>query len=341
MTDSFESHMQSNVRPVVDLSVRLGPVDIRLVSNTPDFPTQWYFSATTRTAYAGEMTDFELWCVSPSASNLELDFILPYVDRTYRGNSLAHGYYVTDHFGAPVHLVTRGRKYYVFGEQLERVVWPYFVKHFLMLHSLGAASLHLKAAAFSFGSTGTLLLGRGGAGKTVFLTQVCLHGAQFVSNSHVIMKRGSLYGVISSMRVRPGAGYDGLLDHVQASPGLRRGELIIDPYDTFDIRPIAAPLVKNICVLEHNRIGRHIIKVMSEQEAYDFAEQFALALNVYRLEEDLLDYYQGDYQKYSQAYSSMKTQLGQLIRQCRCFYISSDIIDSSNRRDILGTLAAD
>lgn len=339
--DSFESIIKRQVRPVVDMTVRLGAVNFRLVSNVSDFPARQYFSAKSQSVHADDDTDFELWCVSLSAGNLDGELILPFVDRTYRGKSFAVGYYVTDHFGAPVYLVTRRRRYYVFGEELERVVWPYFVKYFLMLHTLQDESLHLKAAACSVGSLGTLLLGRGGAGKTVFLTQLCLHGARFVSNSHSIIKGGRVYGVASSIRIRPGPWYEELTNTVKTSQALMPGELIIDPYDAFTFSKDEAPIVKNICILDFNQVQQHVIQPMSEQEAYDYAEQFSLDINAYRLEEDLLDQYDGNYQRFSQAYNQMKMRLRRLIQQSRRYYISSNMLNPEYRDDVLAMLSAE
>ena len=340
IVDLFEQKIRSLPR-VVDVIIRLGPLDFRLVSNVPDFPAQQYFSATSQSDYKNEKTDFELWCVSLRVSKLDKEFIRLHIDHTYRADSFAHGYYVTDHFGPAVYLVSRGQRYYVFGEELERVVWSYFVKRFLMLHTLECEGLHLKAAACAVGSEGTLLLGRGGAGKTVFLTELCLHGARFLSNSHSVIKNGNVRGVASSIRIRPGSWHENLTSAVRTKPALKADELIIDPYDVFPFNSDQVVLVKNICILDFKHVGQHIIKLLTEQEAYDYAEQFSLGLNVYRLEEDLLDIFNGNYQQFSQAYSQMKMQLHRLIQQSRCYYISSDVLNPLYRDELLGLLAAE
>ncbi len=80
---------------------------------------------------------------------------------------------------------------------------------------------------------------------------------------------------------------------------------------------------------------------MSQQEAYDYAEQFSLAINVYRLEEDLLDLYHGNYRQFSQVYRQMKIQLRRLIQQSRCYYISSNMLNTEYRDDLLALLAVE
>lgn len=338
--DAFEQVVQTHMQHEIDVIIRLGAIDLRLVSNVPGFPAQHYFSAISQKPYAGEKTDYELWCVSMSTSNLNSDFVHAHLDGNYRSDSFANGYYVTDHFGPPISLVTRERRSYIFGEELERVVWPYFVKWFLMLHCIDHQALHLKAAACAIGSAGTLLLGRGGAGKTVFLTHLCLHGARFISNSHALIKDGHMQGVASSIRIRPGPWYEDLPQGVQSLSALKPGEMIIDPYEAFDAKMGEIIPVKNICILEFSRIDCHVINRLSEQEAYDFAEQFSLALNVYRLEEDLLDLCQGRYQDFSRIYSQMKSQLRKLIQNVRCYYVSTDILNPANRDEVLALLEA-
>lgn len=338
--DAFERIVQAQMQRHVDVIIRLGAIDLRLVSNVPGFPAQHYFSAISQRPYTTETADYELWCVSMSTSSLDKDFIRAHRDRSYRSDSFANGYYATDHFGAPVFLITRERRYYIFGEELERVVWPYFVKWFLMLHCVDHQVLHLKAAACALESGGTLLLGRGGAGKTVFLTHLCLHGARFVSNSHALVKDGCMRGVASCIRIRPGQWYEALTRTVRTSSALKANELIVDPYEAFDARIEIMVSVKNICILEFSSADRHIIEPLSEQEAYDFAEQFSLALNVYRLEEDLLDLCRDRCQDFSRIYGQMKSQLRELIQQSRCYYISTDIINPTNRDEVLALLGA-
>lgn len=335
----FMNYIRSHIKIAVDEIIRIGPVDFRLVSNISGFSALQFFSKTARISFQNQETEFELWCISLKDDLINQQYLVEHVDHTYRGKSFEDGYYVTDHFGTPIYLVTRGHRYFVFGEQLEHVVWPYFVKYFLMLHTTQKEFLFLKAAACVVGSAGTLLLGRGGAGKTVFLTQLCKNGAGFITNSHSLIKEGKVTGVASSIRIRPGYWFNDLIETVEKKPALKSEEIIIDPYDIFDNYSLNSVDVRNLCIIDFQQPGSHIIKEISEQDAYNYAEQFSLAINVYRLEEDLLDQYKGDYQKFSQTYIKMKTQLKALIQQCRCYYIGSDMLVEKNRDEIFDLLS--
>ncbi len=337
--ESLSSYINKHTKIVVDQIIRLGPIDFRLVSNVAGFPALQYFSKTARSSYQKQKTPFELWCISLKNNSINRQYLLAQLDYDYRGNSFLNGYYATDHFGAPLYLITRGQKYFVFGEHLERVVWPYFVKYFLILHAIQDKSLFLKSAACTIGTSGALLIGRGGAGKTVFLTQLCQHGAKFITNSHSIIKNNRIMGVASSLRIRPGFWYSNLIEKIEKKRALNPGEIIIDPYDVFDIYAYELTKVKNICIIDFQRPGRNIIKEVSKEDAYNYAEQFSLSINVYRLEEDILDLYKNDYQEFSQAYNEMKIQLKDLIRQSRCYYIGSDIFVPAYRDKIFDLLS--
>jgi len=325
---------------VVDEAVQFGPVTLRVASNEKAFPALQYFSREARTAGQGTSPQFELWCISLRESDLDPAYLREHVDCTYRGASFLQGYYVTDHFGPPLYLVTRGQRNYVFGEQLEHVVWPYFVKYFLMIQAIKEKRLNLKAAAIVINSAGTLVLGRGGAGKTVFLTQLCRRGARFISNTHSLIQNGRVTGVASAMRVRPGSWFSEIAGVAESHPAIRPGEVIIDPYRIFDVHRGDPIEVKNLCVVDFRGPGSHTIETLTDQEVYNYAEQFSLAINVYRLEEDLLDFYKGDYRQFTQSYGAMKDQLTELVRRCRRYYISCDLLEAAYQDEVFDLLSA-
>lgn len=340
MMDSFTEYVRERVTPLTDETVRLGPVTFRFASNVERPPALQYFSAEARAPFRGEPTQFELWCVSLEGGGLDPDYLRRHVDRSYRAARFLEGYYVTDHFGPPLYLVTRGHRYYVFGEHLEQVVWPYFVKYFLTLHALKRELLHVKAAALAVGPAGTLVVGRSNGGKSVFLIQMCRSGAQFVTNTHALIKDGRASGVASTMRIRPGAWFSDLAGAVGTTPSLKSGELNLDPYQVLDAYRGDAVEVKNICLVDFRGAGCRTIEELPERDAYDYAEQFVLALNAYRLEEDLLDLYGNDFREFSRVYSAMKAQLRDLVGRCRRYYISCDMLEPRNREEVFALLSA-
>ena len=165
--------------------VRLGPVSVEICSNEVDFKGFRFFSevvggAASDPGLDGE-ADFTL-----SLCNIGIDGPWPAQtlaamrDRSYRGKRMSVGYYLTDHFGAPAYLVSRGNRYWIFAEDFEGILWPYAIKHLLTLYSIERGMLHLKAAAVAVEGRGALLVGRGGSGKTVLMNHLCRAGAEFL-----------------------------------------------------------------------------------------------------------------------------------------------------------------
>src|SRR5579871_5918316 len=163
-------------------TVALGPVHVTIRSNEESFAELQYFPTATR--FADCQPDYIINCC-----NLRVDgpwsvtALRDGRDGTYRAGRFAAGYYLTDHFGPPAYLLTRGKHLWIFAERFEPILWPYVVKWLLTDYALEHGLQQLKAAAVQFDDTVTLLVGRGGSGKTVLLTQLCKQaGARFLAN---------------------------------------------------------------------------------------------------------------------------------------------------------------
>jgi hypothetical protein len=342
MTEFSDTELSGLTRWVTDELVEIGPLTVRIVSDTPEFPALRYFSRSVRTAVArpgSALTlrlDAEIWCVSQAEPPLSTGPASP-GDQTARARGFLSGYYVTDHFGPPVRIVTNGERVLLFGQRLQNLVWPYFVKQLLLCHAVANGDLFLKAGAVAIGDNGTLIVGRGGAGKTVMLSELCRRGAGFVTNSHAIVSGGSVHGVASCLRMRPGPWVDRLA--VRTETAIDPAEVIVDPLDAF-AAPAAGPVTaRNLMVVDFRGPDEHLIQELSETEALGIMEQFGLGLNVYRLEEDLLDRLAGDYCAFSQAYWEMKARLRNLVARCRSYYVVSDVQQSANQDRLLDLLA--
>jgi hypothetical protein len=120
-----------------DELVRVGQLTVRIVSDTEGFVALSYFSRRARnrvTPPGAELpyrVDAEIWCISrgdPPADGLPAGGA-----DTARFRGFRAGYYVTDHFGEPVHAIARGQnRVLLYGRRLERLIWPYFVKYLLL-----------------------------------------------------------------------------------------------------------------------------------------------------------------------------------------------------------------
>ncbi|MFE7354700.1 hypothetical protein ACFU8Q_16215 [Streptomyces sp. NPDC057543] len=312
-----------------DQVVRIGPLTLRIVSDVPDFPALHYFS---RAARLPDSTapDVELWCLSDAVPGLP-------ADTTARARSLASGYYVTDHFGPPVRMSSSGNRIVLVGDHLQRLVWPYVVKYLLLRHTVTAGGLFLKAAAIAVGDGATLIVGRGGAGKSVLVSRLCQSGdATFITNSHVILAGGAVQGVASTMRMRPGPWLDQV--GTASAAALDPSERLVDPYDAFPRHAGAAVPLRAVWIADFRAPGEHDVQQLTPDEAVSVAEQFAFGLAVYRLEEDLLDLCGGDYRAFAAQYGRMRAQLHAAVSSCPTYRVRSDVQLAANRDQLLHLL---
>jgi hypothetical protein len=312
-------------------NVRLGPLRVAFRSNESSFAELQHFPEGARLPHEASVHHTVNCC------NLSLDGPWPLQqiqdahDTTYRGKRFAAGYYLTDHFGSPAYLITRAKQLWIFAPHFGPILWPFVVKFLLTTYAIDQRMLHLKAAAVSLSDIPTLLVGRGGTGKTVLLTQLCQKaGAQFLANTHVLVHDGTALPIASTMRVRN----DWLFGPMIAARGLpsavKAGEYLADPFADLGWKTGTVGPIRNICLVDFRGSQHRALGTLDRNILFDYMENFSLALNIYGLREDVLDYLDGDASKFSTEWTWMKTRLRALVGQCRCYYISCDVTDPDN-----------
>jgi hypothetical protein len=314
----------------------LGVTRVLVRANVSALPALRYFSRVLEPA--GTTYDYELFCIDPQADGLDGKFLRAHADPSFRGQRFRGGFYLTHHFGPPATLISRGNHHYVIGGDFDRIVWGWYVKFVLSIHSLRAGSLHLKAGCIGHDGEATLLVGRGGGGKTVLLTQMCGDGAEFISNTHVVVDGdGLVHGVPTALRVRDAPCFRELIRSGQLRTHLDGDEFVADPAALF---PRSAPSahVRNVCVVDYHD-GASRIAPLSASAAYDLFEQFGFPINTYGMKDDILEAFGGDLAAFTTGYAAMKAQLRALVDGASCFYVSCDMMLPENRarlRDALG-----
>jgi hypothetical protein len=311
-------------------TIRLGPLSVDIRSNERDFQGLRFFAGNDDFE-SPPYPDFTL-----SLCNLKVDGPWPMpsiaaaTDRSYRGKRMAAGYYLTDHFGPPAFLITRGREYWIFAEDFDPILWPYAVKHLCSVYAIESGLLHLKAAGVAVGGRGVLLVGRGNSGKTVILASLCGAGAQFLSNTHAFVQGQTLIGVPTAMRVRRDDIFGSIITQRGLAPSVKAGEYTLDPVSDMGWSRAPSVPIAALCLLDYRGPEHCLVKELDRQTMYEYMEQFALAVNVYGLKEDLLDHLNGDVERFSRMASGMKAGLRALVESARCYYVSCDATDPQN-----------
>lgn len=269
-------------------------------------------------------SDFQVVFYTCSSNSDIYKKSLNYRSNTVRNDYLNKGYYICDHFGSPMNIVNDDDTTIIFGENFSRIYWSFLVKYLMQIWSLNNSSLFVKCAAFSINKKGTILVGCGGSGKTMINTHVCINGAQFITNSNGYIKDGNILGIGSKMRVRMNEYYKCLFDLSKMKKGFENNELLIDPLSAFNSDTNSWIPIRNIVIVNY-RIGNNKMVPISPKLTFAYAQQFLLGINVYRLEEDILNYYHNDVLKFSERYSYMISTLKQLISTCHCYLADIDI----------------
>ncbi|MFB9459385.1 hypothetical protein [Streptomyces antimycoticus] len=95
---------------------------------------------------------------------------------------------------------------------------------------VGAVAVHLRVAGFVDHTGGaTLLFGRGGVGKSVFLAHACRSGMAYLGNTRLLVRGGGAFGVPSVMRVRDDTCFGGFVKGNRLPHHLRSDEYRLDP----------------------------------------------------------------------------------------------------------------
>jgi hypothetical protein len=318
--------------------VDLNRLTIRISTNLEDFGAYAYFS---RTAAPGTTPDYEITCIDLDRDPADPAELAALADRTLRAKRFRVGYYLSHIFGDPAHLITEGNHAYVFGRRLERTVWPYFVKHVLTTHALDHGYLHLKAGGIVLDGGATLLIGRNGGGKTVFLTQACQAGAQFLTNTHTLVRERMAYAVPSAIRVRADASSAALIASGRLAGHLEGGgEYVATPEQLFGRGPVDGAPVRNVVIVNYDPAARQGFDQVSPELAETFLDQFAFAVTTYGLKDDVLTHFGGDIERFAAGVRAMRGSLTELVRSARCFRANVDMLDDGIRHLVLKELAA-
>jgi hypothetical protein len=239
--------------------------------------------------------------------------------RTYRQAAMARGFYIGHHFGKPVHLRMHSQRIILRGENAEAVIWPYLVKYLLTMESIAQGYLHLKTAAIGWNGRAFLILGRGGAGKTVLLRHLCAMGATALCNTHALVKHGFVYGVQTLIRVRT-----------------NDSEEFVTPYEWTQGRNSRDPFrIAGIIWYQHRTDTTVRIDQLAPEALLENARLFSEAVANWELKEDFADAYEGP-SALARVIEDVDRQLGELVHRVPCYHVT---LDATRRESLIQLLS--
>jgi hypothetical protein len=259
---------------------------------------------------------------------------------SYRAKRFRMGYYITDHFGPPHFLLNRDREYVVIGDSFDKIVWPYFVKFFLSAYAAENEMVHLKGSVFALNGCASLLVGRGGSGKSVFLSEFCRRGGKYVSNTHVLYRGGWAYGVPSAIRVRNDGIFGKVIREHRLSEGILADEYVVDPIEHLGWGAASKAQIRNVCIVNYRPDQPEEFRYASREEAIAYLDQFALALNVYGLKEDIFDFVGARLKDFSAVLARDRLAVSGLAEAGRVFYANVDVLNDTTYERISQALAS-
>lgn len=246
-------------------------------------------------------------------------------DNNYRAEMFRRGLYLGHHMGP------RGSLYIGEGEletcledvrkeAYDVVFWSFCVKMYLSLLAMRSRTLHLKATALQNIDNGkiTLLVGRGGSGKTTLAH--CLNKADFriLGNTHAIVDDDHVWTVNSWTRSRTAA-----------------GTVYLPPKDN---ELVGDGTLERIVIVDHNVRGEFVCNELAKRSALGFFSQFVWATGTYDLKEDLCDLLSP--RAIVPFLQEELVRLEQLTERIPTWYLSSDIYSEGSlektRRFFLG-----
>jgi len=319
-------------------TIDLNVTKFSLQTNVPNFSAYSFFTSV-EDGIETDANKYGLTCIDVNRAGLSDEQLIRLRDRSFRASKFLTGFYLNTYFGDPAYLMTRASHTYIFGTTFDSIVWPFYVKRLLTLHSLEHGLLHLKAGGVTTSEgVGTLFFGRSGAGKTVMLTGLCQAGMSFLSNTHVVLDGSVAHGIPSTMRIRMDPVFSDLIRRKRLSKHLDENEYNAAPELLFQNMRSSAT-IRNLVIVDYSPSRKSEIRSIPTDRFLNFVEQFSLPINAYGLKDDVMEHLEGDLDKFASAYREMKNDLIKLVSGARLFHMNMDVTDPTALREVLEALA--
>ena len=291
-----------------DEVVDLGVGRLRICSSGDRSPLRYFYELT-----RGEADWFVGFIAEEDLTAELLGLVRSRADRSFRGKRLQSGFYLTHHFGPSAYLLHRSdRECYFIGGSRDKILWSFFVKLLLTREASRLGGLHLKAGSFVWNDMTFLTVGRGGSGKSVLIAGACEYGGSLVSNTHSVLLRSRIFGIPSSLRLRPSPLLAEVLDRHETAEHYEDAEVVVDPRNLGWARKEHCVDASHILITDYSGGDTRSVSHVKPSSCYSFMEQFALPVNTYGMKYDLWSMEGDDFERFCVEYESQKRLLAEL-----------------------------
>ena len=238
---------------------------------------------------------------------------------TYREKVMSTGYYIGHHFGNPAKIKWIDDGNIVIScDEPGRIIWSYIYKVVLTLCAHKKGLLHIKGSTIEYRGKAFIVLGRGGSGKTEFVTTLCKYGARLMGNTHALIDGTNAYGIRSNMRIREN-NTERYASIDSQSNILYHGEWV----------PIGA-----IFWIKYRQDSAISIQKISKECAYQNFRWFAEAIANWEFKEDIADKFNSDPFLFAEFMKSTDNMIRKLSDCSSIYYVNLDIRSISGRNAI-------
>ncbi|WNQ09659.1 hypothetical protein MJA45_18765 [Paenibacillus aurantius] len=307
--------------------IALGDFVVEILTNRSEDVFGEYFSvAQYLEKDSVNRVDYSIYAMEMPSIPVE---IFEFVGQDWRSGVMKKGYYVTQYFGKPVAMIHYDQTAYLFGENLDKIVWRYHIKMILTVLGYQNNQLHLKASTVECNGHGYLFVSPGGQGKTTIIHQLMELGAKFNCNTHVIVD-SKLFatGIKSNMRFR-GIPKDSIFSFEKAIVGnIEKNETNVDPYLLYEPRNMLNNTKIDAIILNRkNSDGKFKLSECDRKTASTILLQFAAPIPTYNLKHDFYDHVECDYDAFSDIVNWTEDYIKEIVGKLPCFIMDVDVYE--------------
>lgn len=259
-----------------------------------------------------------------------------------RSKRMLNGYYNLNHFGNEICLYHdfNERTFYVIGciKDCCHVFWSYILKWILTEYVL-ESGVHLKGTLIERNNEGVLIIGGKSSGKSTLVNKILNMDKKtyFISNTHVVVKRGIALGVHSNINFRKEMAIDICSKIKKLNNTKITGCTNLDPID-LEYKLKGKCKIKYIIFYQYNNKGEYYCEPCSDKDMFTLLSMYSEALNIYSLRDDLINYYNGNVNKIKKILNNYNQNLIDVSKYTKNYIVTADACEEELIQKLLDNI---